>query len=615
MSTSRLALALLPLALLAAPAAAQQNRFEPNQTRRTAQRIEPGDYKGLFCNEEDWFFVEVPRGQRLEVGLRFDNAQGDLELLLQDSRGRNLAWSRGTQSEEAASFTPTGTIPVFFRVHNANNTYDLHVGLAPTPWAAAEGTGQGINCWGADWYPVTVEAGKELRADIAFSHAQGDLDLTLFDEEGNELASSTGQGDAEALRWSPTEAKAALLRVWNPHRARNVYALRVGVGAAVPEDMTRVLRRDRPVGKGQDLIELANGDVLKGTVLNESFRLATSYTEVELPASRVAGLDFEKNRSDIETVITVDNNKLSGFLRTPTLRVRLEGLEAPVEIRRERILRVVFGCRGSERAGITRNQYVVLKNGDHFSAKLVGADWVLDTGFARMPLQLAALKALNFDGHGGVNVTRLTDTSTRGRLNVEELEVEMDIAADGQGKRFKVHPDRLEVLYCQEGYVPDSMAATGTSTLTFDFEEGIEPWTAQGNWNTNWVHWPRDGVRGDGSMRCCGPNGGNYGDNANVTVTSPALGLGTMQNPVLRFQVRTRLERGPDFFVTRLSYDGGNSYTEAHRLTGDNEWTQVALPLTQGQREVLVQFGLTTDGSIVNQGVWIDAVEVVEQGQ
>ena len=44
---------------------------------------------------------------------------------------------------------------------------------------------------------------------------------------------------------------------------------------------------------------------------------------------------------------------------------------------------------------------------------------------------------------------------------------------------------------------------------------------------------------------------------------------------------------------------GTNSYTEAHRLTGDNEWTQVALPLTQGQREVLVQFGLTTDGSIV----------------
>lgn len=604
--------ALLVLLLVSAPAGAQQNRFEPNQTRRTAQKIEPGDYKGLFCNEEDWYFTEVPRGQRLEVSLKFDHAQGDLELLMQDSRGRALAWSRGTQSEEVASFTPPVQTTVFFRVHNANNTYDLHVGLAPTAWTGE--VAQGINCWGADWYPIAVEAGKELRAEIAFAHAQGDLDLTLFDEEGNELASSTGQDDEEAVRWSASEARAVLLRVWNPHRARNVYGLRVSVGAAVPEDMSRVLRRDRPQGAGQDLVELHNGDTLRCTVLNESFRLATAYTDIELAASRIAGIDLERNRTDIETIITVDNNKLSGFLRTPTLRVKLEGLDGPVEIRRERVVRVIFGCRGGERGDLERHQYVVLKNGDHFSARLIGADWVLDTGFARLPLQLPQLKSITFDGNGGANVTRVTETSTRGRLNVEALELEMDIGQEGPGRRFKVHPDRVEVLYCQKGHVPDSMQATGTA-LSFDFEEGIEPWSAQGNWNTNFVHWPRDGVRGDGCMRVCGPNGGNYGDNANVTCTSPPIPLGTLQTPVLRLQVRTRLERGPDFFVVRVSYDGGNSYTEAHRLTGDNEWTQVALPLTPGQAEVLVQFGLTSDGSIVNQGVWIDAVEVVEQGQ
>ena len=90
---------------------------------------------------------------------------------------------------------------------------------------------------------------------------------------------------------------------------------------------------------------------------------------------------------------------------------------------------------------------------------------------------------------------------------------------------------------------------------------------------------------------------------------------GGFQQPVLRFQIKTRLERGPDFFVARVSFDNGQSFTELHRLTGDNEWTPVALPLTPGQTECVVQFGLTTDGSIVNQGLWIDAVEVVEQGQ
>ena len=290
------------------------------------------------------------------------------------------------------------------------------------------------------------------------------------------------------------------------------------------------------------------------------------------------------------------------------------GLDGPVEIRRERVVRVIFGCRGGERADLERHQYVVLKNGDHFSARLIGADWTLDAGFARIPLQLAQLQSIKFEANGAVLVTRLSETTTRGRLNVETLELEMDIGEEGPGRRFTLHPDRVETLYCQRGYVPDKLQATGTS-LTFDFEDGIEPWTAQGNFNTNFVHWPRDGVRGDGCMRVCGPNGGNYGDNANVTCTSPPIPLGTLQEPILRLQLKTRLERGPDFFVVRLSYDGGNSFIDAHRVSGDNEWTQVELPLTPGQSELLIQFGLTSDGSIVNQGAWIDAVEVVEKGR
>jgi hypothetical protein len=613
MNAHRLAAFAVAALALSPVARAQQNRFEPNQTRRTAHKIEPGDYKGLLCNEEDWYFVDVPRGQRLEVEVKFQQAQGDLELMFQDSRGRNLAWSRGTQSEEVASFLQQGEGPVFVRVHNATNTYDLHVGITPLPVAQGAESIDDVNCLGADWYAIPVEAGKEVNVEISFQHAQGDLDLTLFDEEGNELAASTGEGDTEQVRWTAAEAKTTLLRVWNPHRARSVYRLRFVVGQATPDDMARVLRRDRPTAKGEDLIELTNGDVLHGTVLNESFRMATPYTEVELGAERVAGIDLERNRTEIETIVTVDNNKLAGFLRTGTFRVKLEGLEQPVDIRRERLLRVIFGCRGGERAGLERHQYIVLKNGDHFSAKIVDSRWVLDTGFAQMPLALEQLKSITFDKNGGVQVTRLSEMSTRGRLSVEEIELEMDIA-QGNGRRFKVHPDRIETLYCQEGYMPDNVQSRGSS-LSFDFEDGIEPWTAQGTWNTNFIHWPQEGVRGDGCMRACGPNGANYGDNSNITVTSPPLQIGGFQQPVLRFQCKTRLERGPDFFVARVSFDNGQSFTELHRLTGDNEWTPVSLPLTPGQRECVIQFGLTTDGSIVNQGLWIDAVEVVEQGQ
>src|SRR5688572_9235197 len=115
--------ALAALLATASLAFAQPARFEQNQTRRTAVAIEPGLHKGIFCNEEDWFHVDVPRGHRVEVQVRFDHAAGDLELLLVDSRGKNLAWSRGAQSEEVASFTPAQPTRVFIRVYNANNTY------------------------------------------------------------------------------------------------------------------------------------------------------------------------------------------------------------------------------------------------------------------------------------------------------------------------------------------------------------------------------------------------------------------------------------------------------------------------------------------------------------
>lgn len=609
-------LALLVL-LPAAPALAQQGRFEPNQTRRTAARLEPGDHRNILCNEEDWFEVQVPRGQRLEVSATFQQERGDLDLLLQDRAGRALAWSRGTQGEESMAFAPGAAATVYLRVHGAeggtSNVYDLHVGLAASAFAGP-GAAATVNGWGADWYPLAVEQGKELRVELTFRHAEGDLDLKLFDEEGNELASSEGQGDAEALRWKAAAARTVLLHVKNPQRGRSGYTLKATVDAPTLDDLARAGRRERPSGKGKDLLELTNGDVLAGTIMNETFRLSTAYTELDLRAERLVGLDLEHNRTELEHAHTVDGDRFSGFLRTLHFRFRMEGIDQPVEIRRERVRWAVFGARGGERAGLDRRQYVVLKNGDEFGARLVTADLVLDTGFARIPLQLPQLQRIQFDSSGGVNVVRLGDTSTKGRLNLEELELEVDIAT-GAGRTFKVHPDRVDVVFCQEGFRPDG-AAAGSSGLSFDFEGGLEPWVAQGTPNTTWVHSETEGAPGGEGLACvraCGPNGGPYADNAACNLTSLPMSLAGLRRPTLRFQVKTRLERGADNFFVRLSYDGGQTFTEATRLTGDSEWTNASIDLQAGEAEVVVQFGMTSDGSVVSQGVWLDSVQVGEQ--
>ncbi len=623
---ARHALALgLAGALLAPAARAQQNRFEPNQTRRSAARVEPGDYKRLHCDGEDWYVVDVPRGQRLEVSARHAPADGDLDVQLVDARGRPLGWSRTTRDEEACSFTPFQAMPVFVRVHGRPNLYDLRLALAPAGVAGPGQPGQVAGA-GADFYAFAVEAGHELRLDVTLRPADGDLDLALYDDGMNELAASAGRGEREALRHVPREARTLLALVHSPERARVPYALRATVAPATPDDLARVLRRDRPAGAGQDLIELKNGDVLRGTVLDDALALTTPWAELVLPAARVAGLDLDQPRTGLESLHTVDGNRLTGFLRGPGLRVRLEVLDEPILLRRERIARVVFGRRGDERAGLERNQYVVLRNGDHFGARVVRADWALDAGFARLPLALAGLERLEFDGKGGVTATRVGGAATKGRLDAEEVELVLDIApgpgaASGDAPEagpggapaprvLRVHVDRLAAIYCQPGFVPDDVTPGGPGQLVFDFDEGLEPWAAGGNGPTQWAHWPTEGVRGDGCLRACGPNGGNYGDNANALLTSPALSLQGLTAPQLRFQVKTRLERGPDFLVVRVSYDQGATWTELHRVTGDNEWAQVVFPLQPGVPEVLVQLGLVSDGSVVSQGVWLDALEV-----
>jgi hypothetical protein len=440
--------ALLLLPLLATPALAQANRFEPNQTRRTAARVQAGDYKGLHCDQEDWYAVELGAGQRLEASIAFRGAQADLDLEAHDARGRLLGWSRGQTDEEAMAVVPLAPGTIFLRVHvpEGGTDYDLHLGVGAAGQQGAETEREvRATCWGSDWYPLEVPAGESVRADLSFKHADGDLDLALFDPEGNELASSSGETDREELRWGAAEAKQALLHVRHVHRARSTYQLRITLGVAAAPDLTHVLRVERPEGAGNDLIELRGGDTLQGTVLTERFRIVTPYADLDIPAKRLAGLDLERKGTEIEAVVTVDEDRFSGFVRTETLRVKLPALDQPVEIRRERLVRVVFGRRGEERTAPAPDAHrVVLQSGDEFTARLDASGWTVDLGFAALPIAMDQIESLAFEGDGVVNLVRPDRTVVRGRLRVETVELEVTVGDAAQ--KLRLHPDRLSLI-------------------------------------------------------------------------------------------------------------------------------------------------------------------------
>ncbi|MBI3911134.1 MAG: S8 family serine peptidase [Armatimonadetes bacterium] len=81
--------------------------------------------------------------------------------------------------------------------------------------------------------------------------------------------------------------------------------------------------------------------------------------------------------------------------------------------------------------------------------------------------------------------------------------------------------------------------------------------------------------------------------------------------PVLTFRARTDLESDLDFLYVEVSADNGLTWAPHLALTGISGWTLYSVPLApyRGQ-SVKVRFRLVTDGSVVQDGVWLDDIRI-----
>jgi len=123
-----------------------------------------------------------------------------------------------------------------------------------------------------------------------------------------------------------------------------------------------VLDLQRP--SNTDILLLRNGGKLTGTILNDSFSVRTSYARMKFVNRVIAGVDLDGGANNIESIITVNNNRFSGFIDDPAFTFKLQS-GTQIKIRREKVLKAVFRVRKAERKGIPQNQFVVLKNGEN----------------------------------------------------------------------------------------------------------------------------------------------------------------------------------------------------------------------------------------------------------
>ncbi|PWB73996.1 MAG: hypothetical protein C3F15_08705, partial [Holophagae bacterium] len=108
--------------------------------------------------------------------------------------------------------------------------------------------------------------------------------------------------------------------------------------------------------------------------------------------------------------------------------------------------------------------------------------------------------------------------------------------------------------------------------------------------------------------------GGNYGDNRNISLTSPVLNLTGMTGATLQFDHIYDLEAGWDYGHVEVSANGGTSWSTVASYSGVNHttWETVAIEVPQldGVANARVRFRLTSDTNTTEDGWHIDDILV-----
>ncbi|MDX9982423.1 MAG: hypothetical protein RBU25_20550, partial [Lentisphaeria bacterium] len=94
--------------------------------------------------------------------------------------------------------------------------------------------------------------------------------------------------------------------------------------------------------KNEDVVCFRNNDVLRGTVLDETISINTPYGLLAVPLRRCAGLSFEGEQANTETIVTVNFNRYTGIVMDRVIRFRVGESGEEMPIRKERVRQILL---------------------------------------------------------------------------------------------------------------------------------------------------------------------------------------------------------------------------------------------------------------------------------
>ena len=208
-----------------------QNGSAPRATVVVDGNTRDIQYPGLvLCpHDEDWYRIGLNDSDGLEFDIFFDQNEGDLDLaLFEMGVDRTLIpidASQGNMGHESVSVRRHGggTTDYYLRVYrfvpsDQPTPYGLTVTVMErcaddpsgpygeqndTAMTAAELPPAGLvrrACsYDDDWYRVDVDRLRQVALHLLFNHADGDLDLSLHDAQGERLSTSVTVTDDELI--------------------------------------------------------------------------------------------------------------------------------------------------------------------------------------------------------------------------------------------------------------------------------------------------------------------------------------------------------------------------------------------------------------------------------
>lgn len=194
--------------------------YEPNDDRANAAPVALGSFGAELCGDDpaDWFAVQVGEGV-FKVDVAFTHAEGDIDIELYAGNTKIGSSTSTGNNESISQRVSAGTYYVkVFQYGQGGACQNYTVALASEAGAPSANNDDfepndsandaaalafdahdALLCDGEqDWYALELDRSGQLTVDVGFTHADGDIDIALYDGD-ERIATSQGTSNSEKI--------------------------------------------------------------------------------------------------------------------------------------------------------------------------------------------------------------------------------------------------------------------------------------------------------------------------------------------------------------------------------------------------------------------------------